>query len=100
MKILLSATVALLASQPVAAYAYCSEPSAPYCSSQYGSFNDQWDFDRCKSEMESYQSDVEQFLSCNNRLAEEAIDDARRKNNDASSAYSDAVDSFNRRASN
>ena len=85
---------------PISAYAYCSEPPAPNCASQYGSFDDQWEFDRCKSEMESYQNDVEEFMRCNNRLAEEAIDDARRKNNNASSSYNDAINSFNSRARN
>lgn len=93
MRLLLSATLAMLTSIPVSAYAYCSEPSAPYCATRYGSFDDQWDFDRCKREMESYQSEIEEFMGCNNR-------EARSKNDQASSEYSDTIDSFNRRARN
>jgi hypothetical protein len=69
------------------ALAFCSKPNAPYCASQYDKFDDQDDFDSCKSEMESYQSDVELFMSCLRRQGDEAI-----------SEYNDAVASFDRRA--
>src|SRR5664280_2380168 len=42
----------------------CSQPDAPFCATQYGAFDGTDDFDTCKREMESYQSDVESFLSC------------------------------------
>jgi hypothetical protein len=48
--------------------------------------------------MESYKSDVEEFVECNNRAAQTAISEARTKNENAKSEYSSAVDSFNRRA--
>lgn len=80
------------------ALAYCSEPSAPSCAARYGAFDDHWDFERCKSGMESYKYDVESFVSCNSREAQEAIDKARGENSDATSEYNDAVESFNRRA--
>lgn len=88
----------LLLCSPAPALAFCSEPSAPYCATSFGSFDDQDDFDRCKSEMESYQSDVERYLSCRNDEAQEAIDEANSDNEKARSEYSNAVDSFNRRA--
>jgi hypothetical protein len=77
----------------------CSEPSAPYCAESYGPFNDEYEFDSCRREMESYQSEVDDFTSCLRRELEEAQDDAERKSSDAISEYSDAVESFNRRAS-
>ena len=80
------------------AAAFCSEPSAPFCASSFGAFSDQWDFDRCKSEMESYKDDVERFMQCNADEAEEAARKARDENEEAASEYSDAVASFNRRA--
>ena len=67
--------------------AFCSKPDAPYCASSYGKFDDQYDFDRCKREMESYKSEVEDFMSCLRRETDEAVSD-----------YNDAVESFNRRA--
>jgi len=69
------------------AAAYCSKPDAPFCATRYGSFDDHDDFDRCKREVEHYQSEVEDFLSCLKRESSEAISD-----------YNDAVESFNRRA--
>lgn len=80
------------------AYAYCSEPSAPSCASGYGAF-EQWEFDSCKSEMESYKDDVESFMRCNNDEAEEALEKARNDNQSATSDFNDAVEAFNRRAS-
>lgn len=76
------------------ALAYCSEPSAPYCATGYGGFGDEWEFERCKREMESYQSDVESYLSCR----QDEIDTASREAANALSEYNDAVESFNRRA--
>lgn len=82
------------------AFAYCSEPSAPSCTSSFTAFDDQWEFDRCKREMESYKADVESFIGCNNDEAEAAIRKARDDNESATSDYNDAVEAFNRRASN
>jgi hypothetical protein len=77
-----------------AAHAYCSRPTAPYCATQYGSFSDQYEFDRCRSEMAFYRNDVEAFQSCLRREQE----DLRRKDEEAVRDYNDAVESFNRRA--
>lgn len=82
---------------PTGSFAYCSEPSAPSCASRFGAFEDEWEFDRCKSDMESYKSDVEDFMSCERREAQDAVDEAERKAESAASDYSDAVDDFNRR---
>lgn len=66
---------------------YCSEPSPPYCATEYGKFSDNYDFDRCKRDMESYQSEVEYYLQCLKRESQNAVDE-----------YNSTVDSFNRRA--
>jgi hypothetical protein len=68
--------------------AFCSKPDSPSCASNYNKFEDQDEFDRCKSEMETYKSEVEDFLSCLKRDADEASND-----------YNEAVSSFNNRAS-
>ncbi len=102
------------------AAAYCSTPTAPYCAEQYGRFDDEYDFNSCRREMENYRSEVEDFISCNkreaqdatdkaNREAQEAIDKAKREsqeaidtanheNDEALDEYNDAVNSFNNRA--
>lgn len=76
---------------PSIASAYCSEPSSPYCADRFGKFDDEYDFQRCRSEMESYSSDVEMYVSC---IVREAENDRSK----AINAYNDAVESFNRRA--
>jgi hypothetical protein len=88
--ILLSAGIAAISTSASA----CSEPSAPYCASKYGAFDDEDEFRRCKSEMEIYQSEAEDFLSCTRRAA----DDLKRKSDRVIQDYNGAVESFNRRA--
>jgi hypothetical protein len=67
--------------------ASCSTPDAPSCASRYDKFDDQDEFDSCKREMESYKSEVEDFMSCLKREGDEAIND-----------YDAAVQRFNSRA--
>jgi hypothetical protein len=73
----------------------CYEPDRPSCSSEYGKFNDQSDFDSCHSEMETYKSNVDDFLDCTNREVREL----KRKSDDALDEYNEAVKAFNDRAS-
>lgn len=83
------------------AVAFCSKPDAPYCASRYGAFDDEYEFSRCKSEMESYKSDVEDFVSCVKREIEDLTrqaDDLTRQGDTAVDEYQDTVSSFNRRA--
>ena len=75
----------------------CYEPSAPYCSSSYMEFEDEWEYDSCVREMESYRDDVESYVSCNNDEAEQAVQEPGDKNQRALDEYEDAVASFNRR---
>jgi hypothetical protein len=80
------AILALICSSTTA-IASCYKPDAPSCATDYGAFDDQFDFDNCKSEMESFKGDVESFLECQKRESQEAVDD-----------YNDAIRSFNNRA--
>jgi hypothetical protein len=68
------------------AEAYCSKPDAPYCATRSGRFDDQDDFDRCRRQMQYYQSEVESFLSCLRNDSDEVLRE-----------HNDAVSSFNRR---
>jgi hypothetical protein len=81
------ATAVLVVSFQPASARSCYEPSVPYCASSYGAFDDEDDFRRCKSDMESYQSEVEDYLSCLRKSSNEVLDE-----------YNTAVDNFNRRA--
>jgi hypothetical protein len=76
-----------LISMGTSANAYCSPPSAPSCAMRYGAFDSQDDFDRCKRQMSSYQSEAQDYLSCVRREGDNAIEE-----------YNSAVESFNRRA--
>lgn len=91
--------LAMWATSVLPAGAYCSEPSAPYCANSYGAFENEDEFNSCKSELESYKSDVEEFTGCNKREAQEAIDKAQRANEEAIGEFNEVVESFNRRAS-
>jgi hypothetical protein len=84
---LMALPMLVLTSAATPANAYCSSPSAPSCAAQYGAFDDQDDFDRCKRQMSSYQSEAQDYLSCVRRETDSAIEE-----------YNSAVDSFNRRA--
>lgn len=113
------ATTLVVLSATAEAQAYCMRPSAPSCASSYGSFDDEWEFDRCKRDVENFQSEIESFIQCKQTEIDEANDkaqdaareaeeaaseaetvasDAKRDVNQVSSEYNDAVRSFNRRA--
>ncbi|RKQ70357.1 hypothetical protein BCL74_2302 [Oceanibaculum indicum] len=87
---LLALALGLLAAQEASALSYCSEPSVPFCAELIGKFNDQWEYQLCRQELESYRYDVERYIACvreeADSMVQEAVDD-----------YEDAVDSFNMR---
>jgi hypothetical protein len=61
-----SLVLALFSISEAAAQAgyYCSEPSPPYCIDGFGTFDDEWSFNRCRDEVESYVSEVTDFQNC------------------------------------
>lgn len=63
-------------------------PEAPYCATSFGSFTDEYQFDRCRSEMSAYQEKVNQFGKCLAGEQKRAIEE-----------FNEAVRSFNARAS-
>jgi hypothetical protein len=87
---LLAVAVLVLSSNGALA---CSEPYAPSCATRSGSFDDEDEFERCKRDMEGYRDEVESYVSC-------VQDEAQSQIGDATSEFSDAVQSFNRRARN
>ena len=64
-----------------------SKPRAPYCADQFGRFDDQRDFERCRDEMESYKSQIRSYADCQRQLADDAVKE-----------FNSAVASFNHRA--
>lgn len=65
----------------------CHAPDEPYCITGYGTFESDYSFNTCKSDLENYRTEVEDFLSCQKRAANELIDE-----------YNEAVRKFNCRA--
>ena len=47
-----------------ASYWFCSEPRKPSCIDQYGTFDNEWSFRRCRDSVEDYLDDVSEFQSC------------------------------------
>jgi len=64
-----------LALLPVAAGASCFEPTEPYCIRAYGTFEDEFSFESCRSELANYQNEVEAFVDCQRRENDQAISD-------------------------
>ena len=69
------------------AFFFCNEPRAPSCVDGSGYFDDSSEFDRCKSDVESFVSETKDFVQC--------LTDA---SNEAVKAGNDAVEQFNCRA--
>lgn len=65
------------------AYAYCSEPSEPYCTDSYGTFTDEFDFERCKRNVEYYLDELRRYAMC-------ITDEVKDK-------QEEVVDNFNRK---
>lgn len=54
---------------------FCDEPDPPYCADGYSEFDSEREFQSCRSEMESYQDDVNDYVDCLSANSEEAIDE-------------------------
>jgi len=55
------AIVSCLGFSTPASLGQCYGPSPPSCVSYHGAFDDEYDFRRCRNEMESYKSDRESY---------------------------------------
>lgn len=70
---------------PLKAWAYCSVPddSPPSCTEQMFQkrFADEWAFRSCKGDVEAYLSELEDWVMCVQREAEERSDEAVKQFN-------------------
>lgn len=57
-------------------FLFCTRPSEPFCIDSYGTFDDEWAFNRCRSEVERYLDEMSEYRSCLLREVEIEIDDA------------------------
>ena len=76
---------------PCDAYAYCFEPSAPYCADRYGPFDSRYEFESCKREVESYLDELQDYARCIvnevQEKQESAIDNFNRRTNETRNSY-------------
>jgi hypothetical protein len=56
---------------------FCSKPSAPYCIDAYGTFESERTYRNCRSEVEHYLSQMDDYVTCLGR----EVDDARTEAN-------------------
>lgn len=82
----LLAALALLAATTLSstAFAFCYQPQEPYCINSPGTFQDNWAFQSCKSEVERYLNSLDDYVRC--------------VSNEAQQSASTIVDRFNCRA--
>lgn len=64
-------------------------PEPPFCASTGFEFADEYDFERCRSEMERYRGKISGYAECLASEQEQAVEQ-----------FNDSVESFNRKASN
>lgn len=103
MKVLLAALL-LIYMQPTSVSAFdfaCSDyrpllrkdeikrPEPPYCASMGFQFADEYDFERCRTEMEDYRRKIAGYSDCLASERKQAIEQ-----------FNETVESFNRKASN
>ncbi|QKK28597.1 hypothetical protein FE844_002960 [Rhizobium indicum] len=62
-------------------------PQKPNCSTTYYAFNDSYEFDKCRREIEAFKSEVQKYLACLESESKETV-----------AEYNDVVSSFNRKA--
>lgn len=67
---------------------YCSEPTEPSCVDMLGLSRDQFFFDMCRNEIETYLSDIDDYIAC--RVGE--LEDERRDLNRKADEY---IERFN-----
>ena len=69
------------------AYLLCTAPSEPYCLSGSGYFSDQYAFQSCRRDVESFVEETNAYVRCLSNESDEAIEKAN-----------DVIEHFNCRA--
>jgi hypothetical protein len=54
-------------------FLFWTEPQEPYCIDSYGTFEDEWAFNSCRREVDSYVDEINRYVDCLNREQDEAI---------------------------
>lgn len=78
---------AAFAAHTASAQNFCYVPNPPYCASRFGSFDDEWEFDRCRREVEAFRDQSRTYVQCLQQERDAAVQ-----------KVNDAVEAFNRKA--
>jgi hypothetical protein len=73
------------------AFMICTEPSEPSCVSMYGKFDSEWEFTSCKSDVQSYISELSDWVECLQK-------DVNQKSAEAKEKADEIVKQFNCKA--
>jgi len=94
------AVVALLTVFPTSAYAVgnCYPPIQPYCLTGISTFDDQFSFDRCRREMDTYRQEIVDHSQCLRDWIDSEVRDAQAQDNQAQEEYSNAIKYWNCKA--
>lgn len=78
MRALLLASLTVTVAYPAEASMYCPEPSEPVCIDSFGTFDNEFSFDQCRTDVENFVSDVEDYVDCLDQEQQMKIDEANR----------------------
>lgn len=91
--------VGVIALFPSLAAANCFSPEQPYCLTAYGTFEDDYSFSRCRSDMDSFREDVGEYSRCLLQELDDFADEQTEKRDASVAEYEAAVEYFNCMAS-
>jgi hypothetical protein len=72
----LAGLLGIVTTHQVDAAMFCSEPSKPYCLDSFGDFSDQWEFEKCRSEVEGFVQKSKRYAECLSEARSDAVEKA------------------------
>ncbi len=77
-----------MSAEQVGAYGFCSVPREPSCVDMMGISKDEFTFQMCRNELESYRRQVQSYIRC-------LIDEVASEREDKTRKLNRAIDRFN-----
>lgn len=77
---------------------FCTEPMPPGCVMRMETYEDEYSFDRCRRDLDSYRQDVVNFSQCMLDYLDREAENLRREKDAAVLAYEENIRFFNCRA--
>jgi hypothetical protein len=63
----------LVVALPSLGEAFCSKPRTPFCLDRSGRFDNRFDYDSCRSELERYGFAIRSYADCQRQLIDDAL---------------------------